>query len=226
MDLVRAYEFFVDQGLATQSPAMLSKAVGLVFVLVIGLAIGSFARFYLESWIGGRVVAEVGSYVGENVTQIKTEHAFNHQPDDSRFFSQVAENAFDIARARIHQRAWLTTIAITLVMGDTGLGLSGGQKQCLAIARALLADAPILLMDEVTSALDAQSEHLIQQAMPGLMSDQTTLIIVHRLATDLHTDRIIVMAAGIGRNNRVGFSNRAVISCMLIEPNRIRGEAK
>jgi len=516
--LGQGLRILVDQGLATQSPAMLSKAVGLFFVLVIGLAIGSFARFYLVSWIGERVVAdirkqvfnhlidlhpgfyeknrsleiqsrftadttvlqsvigstvsialrntlmlvgglillfitnaklagiiilgfplviipiliygrrvrqlsrlsqdrvaEVGSYVGENLTQIKTVQAFNHQPHDRRFFSQVAENAFEIARVRIRQRAWLTTIAITLVMGaigvviwiggldvisgrtspgelaafvfysllvglaagaisevigelqraagaaarifellqtpseilsganatqalpdplrgdieisnltfsyparrdievlqslslhiqagetvalvgpsgagkstlfdlllrfydpdtgqilidgvdsrklaltdqrqcfalvpqnpalfhgtiadniryarpeasdtamveaariahadefirklpkgyetplgDTGLGLSGGQKQRLAIARALLADAPILLLDEATSALDAESEQLIQQAMPGLMSNRTTLVIAHRLATVRHADRIIVMDAGI-----------------------------
>lgn len=516
--LGQGLRILVDQGLATQSPAMLSKAVGLFFVLVIGLAIGSFARFYLVSWIGERVVAdirkrvfnhlidlhpgfyeknrsleiqsrftadttvlqsvigstvsialrntlmlvgglillfitnaklagiiilgfplviipiliygrrvrqlsrlsqdrvaEVGSYVGENLTQIKTVQAFNHQPHDRRFFSQVAENAFEIARVRIRQRAWLTTIAITLIMGaigvviwiggldvisgrtspgelaafvfysllvglaagaisevigelqraagaaarifellqtpseilsganatqalpdplrgdieiinltfsyparrdievlqslslhiqagetvalvgpsgagkstlfdlllrfydpdtgrilidgvdsrklaltdlrqcfalvpqnpalfhgtiadniryarpeasdtamveaariahadefirklpkgyetplgDTGLGLSGGQKQRLAIARALLADAPILLLDEATSALDAESEHLIQQAMPGLMSNRTTLVIAHRLATVRHADRIIVMDAGI-----------------------------
>ena len=516
--LGQGLRILVDQGLATQSPAMLTKAVGLFFVLVIGLAIGSFARFYLVSWIGERVVAdirkqvfnhlidlhpgfyeknrsleiqsrftadttvlqsvigstvsialrntlmlvgglillfitnaklagiiilgfplviipiliygrrvrqlsrlsqdrvaEVGSYVGENLTQIKTVQAFNHQPHDRRFFSQVAENAFEIARVRIRQRAWLTTIAITLVMGaigvviwiggldvisgrtspgelaafvfysllvglaagaisevigelqraagaaarifellqtpseilsganatqalpdplrgdieisnltfsyparrdievlqslslhiqagetvalvgpsgagkstlfdlllrfydpdtgqilidgvdsrklaltdlrqcfalvpqnpalfhgtiadniryarpeasdtamveaariahadefirklpkgyetplgDTGLGLSGGQKQRLAIARALLADAPILLLDEATSALDAESEQLIQQAMPGLMSNRTTLVIAHRLATVRHADRIIVMDAGI-----------------------------
>jgi len=77
------------------------------------------------------------------------------------------------------------------------LGLSGGQKQRLAIARALLADAPILLLDEATSALDAESEHLIQQAMPGLMSDRTTLVIAHRLATVRHANRIIVLDAGI-----------------------------
>lgn len=518
LGLGQGLRILVDQGLATQSPAMLSKAVGLFFVLVIGLAIGSFARFYLVSWIGERVVAdirkqvfnhlidlhpgfyeqnraleiqsrftadttvlqsvigstvsialrntlmligglillfvtnaklasiiilgfplviipilvfgrrvrqlsrlsqdrvaEVGSYVGENLTQIKTVQAFNHQTHDRRFFARVAENAFDIARVRIRQRAWLTTVAITLVMGaigvviwiggldvisgrtspgelaafvfysllvglaagaisevigelqraagaaarifellqtpsdiamdtdatqmlpaaiegdieitnlsfcypsrpgtrvlnelslsiragetvalvgpsgagkstlfdlllrfydpdtgqilidhidsrqvalddlrrcfalvpqnpalfhgsiadniryarpgasdeamveaariahadefirrlpqgyethlgDTGLGLSGGQKQRLAIARALLADAPILLLDEATSALDAESEHLIQQAMPGLMSDRTTLVIAHRLATVRHADRIIVLEAGI-----------------------------
>ncbi|WP_150912438.1 ABC transporter transmembrane domain-containing protein [Marinobacter halotolerans] len=517
LGLGQGLRILVDQGLATQSPAMLSQSIGFFFVLVVALAFGSFARFYLVSWIGERVVAdirkqvfnhlidlhpgfyeenrsleiqsrftadttvlqsvigstvsialrnslmligglillfvtnaklasiillgfplvivpiliygrrvrslsrlsqdrvaEVGSYVGENLTQIKTVQAFNHQPHDRAFFSTVAENAFNIARTRIRQRAFLTTIAITLVMGavgvvlwiggldvisgqtspgelaafvfysllvglaagaisevigelqraagaaarifellqteselppvpasvqplkqpvkgdlaieelgfcypsrpdrqvidnlsvtiragetialvgpsgagkstlfdlllrfydpdqgrilldgtdirhlslhdlrrcfalvpqtpslfhgtiadniryarpdapnadmihaariahadefiqsfpkayetrlgDGGIGLSGGQKQRLAIARALLADAPILLLDEATSALDAESEHLIQQAMPGLMSDRTTLVIAHRLATVRHADRILVMDNG------------------------------
>ncbi|QLL15323.1 ABC transporter transmembrane domain-containing protein [Pseudomonas chlororaphis] len=81
-------------------------------------------------------------------------------------------------------------------LGDAGLGLSGGQRQRLAIARALLVDAPILLLDEATSALDAQSEHLIQQALPSLMRNRTTLVIAHRLATVKNADRIAVMDQG------------------------------
>jgi len=81
-------------------------------------------------------------------------------------------------------------------LGDGGLGLSGGQRQRLAIARALLVDAPILLLDEATSALDAQSEHLIQQALPSLMHNRTTLVIAHRLATVKNADRIAVMDQG------------------------------
>ncbi|WP_162276437.1 ABC transporter transmembrane domain-containing protein [Pseudomonas vancouverensis] len=81
-------------------------------------------------------------------------------------------------------------------LGDGGLGLSGGQRQRLAIARALLVDAPILLLDEATSALDAQSEHLIQQALPSLMENRTTLVIAHRLATVKNADRIAVMDQG------------------------------
>ncbi len=222
--LGQGLRILVDQGLATQSASMLAQAVGLFFVLVLGLAVGSFARFYLVSWLGERVVADirkrvfnhlidlhpgffeqnraleiqsrftadttvlqsvigstvsialrnalmlvgglvllfvtnaklagiillgfplviapilifgrrvrqlsrlsqdrvadVGSYVGENLTQIKTVQAFNHQPHDRRFFAEVSERAFSIARDRIRQRAWLTTLAIGLVMGAVGI---------------------------------------------------------------------------------------------------------
>lgn len=528
LGLGQGLRILVDQGLATQSPENLARAIGLFFVLVLGLAVGSFSRFYLVSWIGERVVADirkqvfnhlidlhpgffeknraleiqsrftadttvlqsvigstisialrnalmlvgglillfvtnaklasviflgfplviipilffgrrvrqlsrlsqdrvadVGSYVGENLAQIKTVQAFNHQPHDRRFFAEVSERAFDIARARIQQRSWLTALAIALVMGavgvvlwiggldvihgrispgelaafvfysllvgvaagalsevigelqraagsaarlfellqtpseltsepensvplpanvsgridiqgltfhypsrqevtaidhldlniragetlalvgpsgagkstlfdlllrfyepeagtitidgipagaltladlrrcfalvpqdpalfhgsvqdniryarptasleevraaaviahadefiqalpqgydtplgDSGLGLSGGQKQRLAIARALLADAPILLLDEATSALDAESEHLIQEAMPALTAERTTLVIAHRLATVRNADRIAVMDQGrlqdIGRHDEL-----------------------
>jgi ATP-binding cassette subfamily B protein len=81
-------------------------------------------------------------------------------------------------------------------LGDSGLGLSGGQKQRLAIARALLADAPILLLDEATSALDAQSEYWVQQALQRLMCNRTTLVIAHRLATVQSADRIAVLDHG------------------------------
>ncbi|WP_122604284.1 ATP-binding cassette domain-containing protein, partial [Pseudomonas viridiflava] len=81
-------------------------------------------------------------------------------------------------------------------LGDGGLGLSGGQRQRLAIARALLVDAPILLLDEATNALDAQSEHLIQEGLPSLMQNRTTLVIAHRLATVKNADRIAVMDQG------------------------------
>ncbi|MDN6320178.1 MAG: ATP-binding cassette domain-containing protein [Marinobacter sp.] len=224
LGLGQGLRILVDQGLATQSPDNLARAVGLFFILVLGLAFGSFARFYLVSWIGERVVADirkqvfnhlidlhpgffeqnraleiqsrftadttvlqsvigstvsialrnalmlvggllllfitnaklagiillgfplvivpilffgrrvrqlsrlsqdrvadVGSYVGENLTQIKTVQAFNHQPHDRRFFAEVSEKAFDIARERIRQRAWLTTLAISLVMGAVGI---------------------------------------------------------------------------------------------------------
>lgn len=81
-------------------------------------------------------------------------------------------------------------------LGDSGIGLSGGQKQRLAIARAILADAPVLLLDEATSALDAQSEHWVQQVLQQLMRNRTTLVIAHRLATVQSADRIAVLDHG------------------------------
>ncbi len=81
-------------------------------------------------------------------------------------------------------------------LGEHGARLSGGQQQRLAIARALLKNAPILLLDEATSALDAHSERAVQQALERLMQGRTTLVIAHRLATVLKADRIVVMDHG------------------------------
>ena len=81
-------------------------------------------------------------------------------------------------------------------LGEKGARLSGGQQQRLAIARAVLKDAPILLLDEATSALDSHSEYAIQQALERLMEGRTTLVIAHRLATVLRADRIVVMDHG------------------------------
>jgi ATP-binding cassette subfamily B protein len=81
-------------------------------------------------------------------------------------------------------------------LGERGKTLSGGERQRLAIARALVRDAPILLLDEATSALDAENERLVQRALHEAMSGRTTLVIAHRLATVLKADRIVVMDAG------------------------------
>ncbi|HEV2573898.1 ABC transporter transmembrane domain-containing protein [Methylocella sp. CPCC 101449] len=81
-------------------------------------------------------------------------------------------------------------------VGERGVTLSGGQKQRLAIARAILRDAPVLLLDEATSALDAENERLVQAALENIMGSRTTIVIAHRLATVLKADRILVMEDG------------------------------
>ncbi|HEX6202131.1 MAG TPA: ABC transporter ATP-binding protein, partial [Thermoanaerobaculia bacterium] len=81
-------------------------------------------------------------------------------------------------------------------IGESGLRLSGGQRQRLAIARALLKNAPILILDEATSHLDTQSEALVQKALYNLMQGRTTLVIAHRLSTVQRADRIVVMDGG------------------------------
>ncbi|MBW1989518.1 MAG: lipid A export permease/ATP-binding protein MsbA [Deltaproteobacteria bacterium] len=82
------------------------------------------------------------------------------------------------------------------VVGELGGRLSGGEKQRLCIARALLKDAPILILDEATSSLDTQSERVVQKALENLMAGRTSFVIAHRLSTIRHADRILVVQGG------------------------------
>ncbi|WP_275544917.1 MULTISPECIES: ABC transporter transmembrane domain-containing protein [unclassified Pseudomonas] len=235
LSMGQGIKLLVDQGLATQSPAALRQSLLLFFVLVMALAVGTYTRFYLVSWIGERVVADirrrvfdhlielhpgfyernrsseiqsrltadttllqsvigsslsmalrnlimliggsvllvitnpklsgivllalplvvapillfgrrvralsrqsqdrvadVGSYVGEVLGQIKTVQAYNHQNEDKRRFGESAEAAFDVARKRIAQRSWLITVVIVLVLGAVGVMLWVGGMDVIA----------------------------------------------------------------------------------------------
>jgi ATP-binding cassette, subfamily B, bacterial MsbA len=89
-----------------------------------------------------------------------------------------------------------TPQGLDTLIGENGMRLSGGQRQRLAIARALLKNAPLLILDEATSALDSKSERLVQEALDVLMHGRTTLVIAHRLSTIERADRIIVLERG------------------------------
>jgi len=119
--------------------------------------------------------------------------------DNLRFGREDADDERLRAAARAAQAdGFLTALpeGLDTRLGERARTLSGGQRQRLAVARALVRDAPILLLDEATSALDAENERLVQRALDEAMSGRTTLVIAHRLATVLKADRIAVMDGG------------------------------
>lgn len=119
--------------------------------------------------------------------------------DNIAFGRESADEAAIIAAARA-ANAWefveRLPQGLATSVGERGARLSEGQRQRLALARAFLRDPRILILDEPTSALDARSEHLLQQALDGLVRGRTTFVIAHRLATILRADRILVLDGG------------------------------
>src|SRR5579863_1287624 len=112
--------------------------------------------------------------------------------------SEASRAAIEEAAKRAAADAFITALpqGYDTPVGERGVTLSGGERQRLAIARALLKDAPVLLLDEATSSLDAANETLVQKALEALMAGRTTLVIAHRLATVVNADRILVVEAG------------------------------
>lgn len=107
------------------------------------------------------------------------------------------EQIIDAAKAAAaHDFIMGTPDGYDTVLGEQGSGLSGGQRQMISIARAMLKNAPILLLDEATAALDSKSESIVQNSLERLMRNRTTIVIAHRLSTIINADRIYVFNEG------------------------------
>ena len=165
--------------------------------------VGLVPRFYDVS--GGQVYID-----GVDVCSWKL-HSLRSQiglvPQETFLFNgtigeNIAYGKLDATQAEVEKAAIAANIYDFIMglpetfntrVGERGLRLSGGQKQRVSIARAILKDPPILILDEATSSVDTESERLIQQSLTGLLRGRTTLIIAHRLATIKSADRIIVL---------------------------------
>jgi ATP-binding cassette subfamily B protein len=119
--------------------------------------------------------------------------------ENIRYAKPEATDEEVIAAARLahaHEFIEKSQHGYQTLVGERGIKLSGGERQRIAIARALLKNAPILILDEATSSLDSESEILIQDALHTLMAGRTTIVVAHRLSTIMQMDRIVVIAGG------------------------------
>lgn len=152
--------------------------------------------------IDGQTISEV--------TQLSLREQIGYVPQESILFhrtlreniaygkADATEEEIIEASKKAHAHEFITRFPLgyeTLV-GERGVKLSGGERQRIAIARAILKNAPILVLDEATSSLDSESEHYIQEALHILMEGKTVIVIAHRLSTIMDMDRIIVMERG------------------------------
>jgi len=124
---------------------------------------------------------------------------------DDTIYSNIAYGRSDIDPARVREAAHLANAhefiqalpeGYETRIGERGVRLSGGQRQRIAIARAILKDPPLLILDEATSSLDAESERVVQEALDRVMEHRTTFVIAHRLSTILRADKILVVKDG------------------------------
>ena len=122
----------------------------------------------------------------------------DHVIESDGHFAEAVRAAVDKAMQAAHAMEFIEAMpdGLDTVIGERGVKLSGGRRQQLAIARAVLKDAPILILDEATSSLDSESERYVQEAVERLREGRTTLVIAHRLSTIEGADRIVVMDRG------------------------------
>ena len=125
---------------------------------------------------------------------------FNDSVRSNIAYGDIEKSEEDVIRAaetaNAHDFIMQLPLGYDTVIGEQGMKLSGGEKQRISIARALLKDAPILILDEATSSLDTESEIEVQEALENLMKGRTTLVIAHRLSTIRNADRIVVIVSG------------------------------
>jgi ATP-binding cassette subfamily B protein len=158
------------------------------------------------------------------------------------FHGTVAENiaygSFDAPRTAIERAAQLAEAAVFIeglpqgydtVVGERGQRLSGGQRQRIALARAILKNPPVLILDEATAAVDNETEAAIQRSLDLITAERTTLVIAHRLSTVRHADRIVVMDRGriveSGRHEQLIAADGAYANLWRVQAGLRQGEA-
>ncbi|MGD1069563.1 MAG: ABC transporter ATP-binding protein [Bryobacteraceae bacterium] len=205
-------EFEYDPGRPVLHGISFESAPGTVTALVgpsgsgKSTTIGLIAAFYKPT--SGKILVDgvdlnslqLGSYRSQLGVVLQETFLFDGTIRENVMFSRpgaTEEQFLDACRiARVDEFAENLENKYDTIVGERGVKLSGGQRQRLSIARAILADPRILILDEATSSLDSESEHMIQQGLGHLMQGRTTFVIAHRLSTIRRADQILVIEAG------------------------------
>jgi ATP-binding cassette subfamily B protein len=175
-----------------------------------GVGKSTFVNLLLRSFDVNNGYIEIDGQNISTVTQNSLHRAIGVIPQNISLFhrsifenisygnpSAPAEQVFEAARkAHIHDFITMLENGYNTIVGEGGIKLSGGQKQRIAIARCILKNAPILVLDEATSHLDSTTEQLIRKSLQVLMQNKTSIIIAHRISTIMNLDRILVMNNG------------------------------